>query len=76
MDRAEVEAEIDEISESIAPGREEGVTAMQILEWCKRHGVNGFVVHDAALIAKYEVKDKDHNLPALCVQIVGGTLTL
>ena len=72
MSKEEVEAEIDDISEAIAPGREEGVTAMQILEWCKRHGVNGYIVHNAALIAKYEVNNQDHNLPALCVQIVGG----
>ena len=72
MDRIEVQAEFDAISETIAPGKEEGVTAIQILEWCKRHQVNGYIVHNGKLKAKHEVVDQDHNLPALCVQIVGG----
>ena len=73
MDRREVEAEFDDISQDIAPSREEGITALQILEWCKRHSVNGYIVFNSALRAKYEVEgEQDHHLPALCVQIVGG----
>ena len=70
--REEIEAEFTDISETIQPSMEEGITAMQILEWCKRHQVNGYIVHNGKLKAKHEVVDQDHNLPALCVQIVGG----
>ena len=72
MDRMEVEAEFDAISETIAPGRKDGVTAMQILEWCKRHQANGYIVHNGKLTAKHEAVDQYHHLPTLCVQIVGG----
>ena len=33
----EVEAEFDSIAETIQPDREERITAVQVLEWCKRH---------------------------------------
>ena len=41
LGRCDVEADFDQISETIQPDREEGITTVQILEWCKRHIVNG-----------------------------------
>ena len=71
LPRCEVEAEFDQISETIQPDREEGMTAVQILEWCKRHSINGYIVWNSALIAKHDVAERDHHLESLCVQVVG-----
>ena len=69
-DRAEVEAEFDNISETIQPEREEGITAIQILEWCKLHDVTGYIIWNGALIAKYEGNQEGEK--SLAVQIIGG----
>ena len=52
----------------------EGITPTQCLEWCKRRRVNGYVVWNSHLIAKNDVAEegRDHNLPALCMQVIGG----
>ena len=70
--REELEAEFTDISETIQPDIEEGITSMQILEWCKRPDLNGYIVWSHALIAKHEVANQDHNWQSLCVQVVGG----
>ena len=69
-DRAEVEAEFDKISETIQPERKKGITAIQILEWCKLHGVTGYIIWNGALIAKSEAAK--HVEKSLVVHIIGG----
>ena len=73
FERLEVEAEFDDIAQTIAPERAEGITAIQIMEWCKRHDFNAYIIWNGALVAKYEAPNKDrHDLEASCLQIVGG----
>ena len=39
----------------------EGITARQILEWCRRRGVSGYCVWNNCLVAKHEAERERHD---------------
>ena len=47
-----------------------GVTAIQIMELCKRHDFNAYIIWNAALVAEYEAPIQDPHDKALCLHIV------
>ena len=66
MERLDVEQEFDMINDMIPdPPRAEGISPLQILEWCRRNQKNGYIVWNNTLIAKHEEEVRDHHVP-LC----------